>query len=123
MSDPVIESLQRLSPDPGRLNRDQLLFLAGLQTGRRTSGWRWLARLLLLTQAVTLWVLWPRPVLTPQTVTPPAEAVPAPLPDAPPSPRPPDLLAYDRFLGPPPGYDNLRGDTIVWTIGSLRRTE
>jgi hypothetical protein len=61
MSEPFIEHLSRFTPDAGRLNRDELLFLAGRRSARPDRRWMSSALLLGATQTLTLVLLWPNP--------------------------------------------------------------
>jgi hypothetical protein len=61
MSEPFLERLSRFTPDPGRLDRDALLFAAGRASARPNRGWKALATLLASTQALSLVLLWPNP--------------------------------------------------------------
>jgi hypothetical protein len=59
MSEPILERLNRFTPDAGRLDRDVLLFAAGRASARLNRGWMTLASLLAGTQALSLALLWP----------------------------------------------------------------
>ena len=59
MSEPILERLSRFTPDPGRLDRDALLFAAGRDSARPNRGWMTVASLLAGTQALSLALLWP----------------------------------------------------------------
>ncbi len=75
---------------PVGLDRDAVLFAAGKTAARRWAGWKWLAAGLLVSNAVTLGVLfWPKPV----PPTPPVVAVDPPPVEVPPSP-PPEPYSY-----------------------------
>lgn len=68
-------------------NRDSILFAAGKAAARRWAGWKWLTLGLLVSNAVTLGVLfWPNAVApVPPSVVPvdppPVEVVPSPPPE------------------------------------------
>jgi hypothetical protein len=62
MSEPILERLSRFTPNAGALDRDALLFAAGRSSARPNRGWKAMATLLASTQALTLIVLWPRPM-------------------------------------------------------------
>jgi hypothetical protein len=117
MSRPPFERLSQFTPDPGRLDRDALLFAAGRRSVRSGRVWRAAAGVLAVSQALSLVLLWPRPVpprrptetlaaaLTPSAaVRPDADtslwSLRSRLP-APDAPRPPlgDLTLIDA--GPP----------------------
>src|SRR5271155_5763696 len=72
MSEEFLERLTRFTPDAGGLIRDALLFAAGRSSVRPNRGWKTLAGLLAVTQALSLVLLWPRP-------TPPAAGFAAPV--------------------------------------------
>jgi hypothetical protein len=59
MSEPILERLNRFTPDAGGLDRDALLFAAGRASARPNRGWMTLASLLAGTQALSLALLWP----------------------------------------------------------------
>src|SRR5262245_29789803 len=71
MSESFLERLSRFTPDPGRLERDALLFAAGRRSARPNRGWIALATALAGTQALSLALL----VLHP---TPPPAHLPGP---------------------------------------------
>src|SRR4051812_29019628 len=91
--DPMTDRLSRFTPTAGGLDRDALLFAAGRRSARGSRLWPVLAGLLLVSQAVTLCVLWPAEL--PAPVTAPAPVVPdAPVPierGPPPVSPPPDV--------------------------------
>jgi hypothetical protein len=60
MSDQLFERLMRFTPDPGKLDRDALLFAAGRSSARPNRSWKWLAAVLAGTQALSLLLLLPR---------------------------------------------------------------
>jgi hypothetical protein len=59
MSEPILERLNRFTPNAGGLDRDTLLFAAGRASARPNRGWMTLASLLAGTQALSLALLWP----------------------------------------------------------------
>jgi hypothetical protein len=73
MSEPLVERLNRFTPDAGRLDRDALLFAAGRASVRPNRTASVLAAVLASTQVLTLTLLWPHPA--PPAVRPPAPAV------------------------------------------------
>jgi hypothetical protein len=91
----MTDRLIAFTPDPGGLDRDAILFAAGRQSARGSQWWRALAGVLAVTQAVTLFVLWPTPQSLVESVCTPPVVAPVPAPDPP----------------PPPSAD-------VWTAGS-----
>ena len=70
MSEPFLERLSAFLPDPGSLNRDELLFAAGRSSARPSRGWKMLASALAATQALSLVLMLPpaRPLLSGLTV-------------------------------------------------------
>jgi hypothetical protein len=78
MSEPFLERLNQFTPDPGRLNRDALLFAAGRSSARPSRPWQALAGLLAGTQALSLLLLLARPVPSTHGLSMPVAAVPAP---------------------------------------------
>lgn len=105
MPDPLADRLSRFTPDAGGLDRDGLLFAAGCASARPNRAWKALAALLAVAQALSLVLLWPRPVPPPDgpAALPPAEV--APPPSAPESPESGPLLVGrnypDPFADPP----------------------
>lgn len=91
MSEPLAEHLSRFTPDATGLDRDTLLFAAGLASVRTNRNWQALAGALALSQALTLVILWPRTPSSPPSVPviasnlSRAESRPAPLPEPDPS--------------------------------------
>jgi hypothetical protein len=81
MSESFLERLSRFTPDPGRLDRDALLFEAGKASARPNRGWITLTSLLAATQILSLILLWPRP-------TPPQNGLTAPFVTVPTHPSP-----------------------------------
>jgi hypothetical protein len=92
MSEPILERLNRFTPDAGRLDRDALLFAAGRDSARPNRGWMTLATLLASTQALSLALLWPRP--TPPGAGLPAQVAAAPVPSAVVEPTDSDAMAH-----------------------------
>jgi len=78
MSEPSLERLSRFTPDTGGLDRDALLFGAGRSSARPARGWIALASLLTATQALSLVLLWPRPIPPIRRSTAPVASGPAP---------------------------------------------
>ena len=78
MSEPILERLNRFTPDAGRLNRDALLFAAGRASARTNRGLMTLASLLAGTQALSLLLLWPQPTRLPGRSAPPVAGLPGP---------------------------------------------
>jgi hypothetical protein len=78
MSEPILESLRRFTPDAGRLDRDALLFAAGRASARPNRGWMTLASLLAGTQALSLALFWPHSSPTVGKSTVSIAGVPAP---------------------------------------------
>jgi hypothetical protein len=72
MSESFLERLNRFTPDPGRLDRDALLFAAGRESARPNRSWIALATALAIAQPVFLMLLWPHPA---PPAAPPAPAV------------------------------------------------
>jgi len=72
MSEPLLERLNRFTPDAGRLDRDALLFAAGRSSARPSRGWMALASVLAGTQALSLLLLLPH-------ATPPAGGLSTPV--------------------------------------------
>ena len=83
MSEPILERLNRFTPDAGGLDRDALLYAAGHAAARPNRLWIALAAVLVVSQALTLTLLWPHPANAP--------VVPVPLPSPPLEPLTPDL--------------------------------
>ena len=101
MSEDVTDKLTRFSPTA--IDRDAVLFAAGKAAARRGNGWTWLAAGLLLSNAVTLAVLfWPKPL---PVTTPPAESPPYTEPAEPARPDPYSYLALRNGFTPPPTAD------------------
>ena len=78
MSEPFLERLNRLTPDPGQLNRDVLLFAAGKSSARPNRPWQALAGLLAGTQVLSLVLLLLWPVASTGRLSLPVAIVPAP---------------------------------------------
>jgi hypothetical protein len=78
MSEPFLERLNQFTPDPGRLNRDALLFAAGKSSARLSRPWQALAGVLAGTQALSLVLLLARPVPPTDRLSMPVAIVPAP---------------------------------------------
>ena len=106
--DPVTDRLARFTPSAAGLDRDALLFAAGRRSARTSRLWPLATALLVVSQAATLFALWPRETVNGPVIpaSPPAVA-PAPseftLPPA--SPEPDVWSAGSRFdvlQGPPP---------------------
>ena len=77
MSEPFLERLSRFTPDPGRLERDALLFAAGRGSVRTNRAWIGVAAMLACTQALSLLLLWPHPAPLPAGLPGPVATVPA----------------------------------------------
>lgn len=84
MSDPMTDKLRRLTPDAGRLDRDELLFRAGRASVPRGRFWMLLSLTLAASQAVTLWWFTRPEPTAPVSPRPQAESVESvePWPDA-----------------------------------------
>ena len=78
MSEPILERLNRFTPDAGRLDRDALLFATGRESARPNRGWKTLASLLAGTQALSLALLWPHSSPSVEKSTVSIAGVPAP---------------------------------------------
>lgn len=100
MSERFAEHLSRFTPDGAGLDRDALLFAAGRASARPGRRWAALAAALALSQALTLVVLWPAPIV--RTPAPVAETPPpTPAPEAPPRDGIPALWALaQHHFGP-----------------------
>jgi hypothetical protein len=104
MSEPFLERLSRFTPDAGNLERDALLFAAGRRSARPNRGWIALAAALVVSQALTLVLLWPSPAphapggLTPRRSPPAADAPATPEPPASDSPDSPDIWSVRHSL-------------------------
>ncbi len=76
MSEPLAEHLSRFTPDGSGLDRDTLLFAAGRASVRPSRLWPVLAGLLLLSQTLSLFFLWPHsPTPEPNRMTETSRAV------------------------------------------------
>jgi hypothetical protein len=62
MSEPYLERLSRFTPDATRLDCDMVLFAAGRASVHPNRGWRVAACLLAVCQALTLALLWFKPM-------------------------------------------------------------
>jgi hypothetical protein len=60
MSEPLLETLSRFTPDAGTLDRDALIFAAARASVRPSRGLKIVACLLAGTQALSLVFLWPK---------------------------------------------------------------
>ena len=104
MSEPILERLNRFTPDAGRLDRDALLFAAGRASVRPGRRWQAVAAVLAASQLLTLGLLWPRmPRQGPDAPRPPVISTP-PVGVEPPSPTPadaPSWAAHWRLLSDP----------------------
>lgn len=120
----MTERLSRFTPNAAGLDRDAILFEAGRRSARTNRLWPALASLLVISNALTLFVLWPGP---PNAVAPP-ETSPQNSPDLvipPASPPPgmwsagsqPDVVFTDST--PSPGPFVSPGPTL--TVGSSLR--
>lgn len=103
--DPILK-LARFTPHLGRPDRDTLMFAAGRAAARPSRFWPAVAGLLGVSQAVTLWMLWPVvPEPSPAPVTPPVVAAPSMEEITPVSPVPGSILWYrdgdHRSVSPP----------------------
>jgi hypothetical protein len=78
MSEPILERLNRFTPDPGGLDRDALLFAAGRSSARPNLRWKTLAALLGGTQALSLVLLLVHPTRPAGGLSMPVAALPAP---------------------------------------------
>ena len=88
--DPVTDRLARFTP--AGLDRDALLFEAGRRSGRGSRLWPLAAGILAASQAVTLFVLWPRESATSVSAPTVSPAVaPASAPTSPPASADPGL--------------------------------
>lgn len=91
MSESIAEKLSQFTPDATTLNRDALLVEAGRASARPNRRWQSLAAMLVISQCITLMILWPQPVheqvpivrSRPSTIIPP----PAPRPEVESPPR------------------------------------
>jgi hypothetical protein len=122
----MTDRLSRFTPNVAGLDRDAILFAAGRQSVRSVGIWKVLAGLLLASQFVTLFVLWPRsaevavPRSTP-TVTPPVREV------DPPSSSPPSNIWSVRSspdslqTGPTPAATEFVSSGPTLTVGSAHR--
>jgi hypothetical protein len=81
MSESFIEPLSRFTPDAGRLDRAALLLSVGRACARPNRGWVALTTALAISQALTLVLLWPRPVPSVAIVPPPSSTLEAPAPE------------------------------------------
>ena len=125
MSEPILERLNRFTPDAGRLDRDALLFAAGRDSARPNRGWMTLATLLAGTQALSLALLWPHssPSVEKSTVS----IVGVPAPSAAPEPpatgasADPGLWSARHGLLRPEAVDHPAGDvTFIESEPPLR---
>jgi hypothetical protein len=121
----MFERLNRFTPSTGGLDRDAILYAAGRQSAR---SWKWplLCGVLVLSNVLTVAMLWPHPRNDEPVAPAPVQAVPEPgLPPASP-PRdvwtagsPPDVLQQEptystgEFIQP--------GPTL--TVGSALRID
>jgi hypothetical protein len=92
MSEPILERLNRFTPDAGGLDRDALLFAAGRESARPNRSWMTLATLLASTQALSLVLLCSRP--TPPGAGLPVPVAAAPVPSAVVEPTESDAMAH-----------------------------
>jgi hypothetical protein len=111
MAKELITRLQGFTPSAGSLERDQMVFNAGMAAGRAGSchqSWRWLTLGLCLSQGLLIGIVWfrdtDRPSPDSRLQMPPVSA-PSPLDEAPRSPfRPNTLSAMPRDLDQLPDY-------------------
>ena len=114
MSEPILERLNRFTPDAGRLDRDALLFAAGRASARPNRGWMTLASLLAGTQALSLVLLWPHS--SPSIGKPTVSIASVPAPSAAPGPPAigasanPGLWSARRGLLESDSHDRPAGD-------------
>ena len=125
MSEPILERLNRFTPNAGRLDRDALLFAAGRDSARPNRGWMTVASLLAGTQALSLAHLWPHSSPSVERSTVSVVGVPAPSA----APEPPASGALDdpglwsarRGLLRPEAIDRPAGDvTFIESEPPLR---
>jgi hypothetical protein len=82
MSERILETLSRFTPNAAGLDRDSLLYAAGRASVRPNRAWIALTSVLASTQLLSLFVLWPRsqPNSVLSQVAGPVAAAPAPRP-------------------------------------------
>jgi hypothetical protein len=107
------ERLSQFTPDPGNLDRDQLIFEAGRRSVPPPRGWQTLAGLLCVAQVLTLVFYWPRALPPTEPAQGPPSLPTVIEPSSPPSTRP-DLWLLSNQLRegtlPPPSDEPLAPD-------------
>lgn len=89
--DPVTDRLARFTPSAAGLDRDALLFAAGRRAARASWFWKAAAGLLAASHAVTLVVLWPKPLASVVPEASSAAVTLTPEPEPPPASPPTDV--------------------------------
>lgn len=118
MSKSFAEKLSELTPDASGLDRDAILIAAGRASARPNRRWQTLAGCLMLSQIITLFLLWPAPQIPLEKSTPALVVNSDPSPEVRPARKHhrvveqmPTLLSKDEMI-PPSRPLGLRPDSL-----------